>query len=122
MSRYKKFRSKYNRQWATSRYSSAKTRAISAYNKSGLNLSMPFMAGVAAAFVMPANPNIDMIGVAIATAPVKGFGKFKGAAQGYVFGQAMQHYILPRVGVNIPDLMNVNTLIGGGQSSSSTVI
>lgn len=113
MSRYRNFRAKYNRQWAGARYSSAKSRGRSAYNKSGLNLSMPFIAGLAAAFVMPADPKIDMAGVAVATMPIKGLGKIKGAAQGYVFGQAMQHYVLPMVGINIPDVMNMNSLTGG---------
>lgn len=87
--------------------------ARKAYSKSGLNLSMEFLAGLAGAFVVPANPNVDMIGVAVACAPIKGLGKVKGVAQGFVFGQAMQHYVLPRVGINIPDLMNAGNLLGG---------
>lgn len=93
--------------------------AKKAYAKSGLNLSMEFLAGLAGAFVVPANPQIDMVGVAVACAPVKGLGKIKGVAQGFVFGQAMQHYVLPRVGINIPDIMNANTLLGGGNTGNA---
>lgn len=90
----------------------AKSFGKKAYAKSGLNLSVPFLAGLAGAFVMPADPRIDMVGVAVATVPIKGLGKVKGVAQGYVFGQAMQHYVLPMVGINIPDVLNGSQLLG----------
>lgn len=111
----------YYRAKARSYGSRAYGGARRAYSKSGLNLSMEFMAGLAGAFVMPANPNIDMVGVAVACAPVKGLGKVKGVAQGYVFGQAVQHYILPRLGVNIPDLMNAGNLLGGSSAGSNVI-
>lgn len=93
-----------------------------AYSKTGMNLSMEFLAGLAGAFVVPANPDIDMVGVAVACAPIKGLGKVKGVAQGFVFGQAMQHYVLPKVGINIPDIMNATNLLGGSNTSGSNTI
>lgn len=92
------------------------------YGKSGLNLTMPFLAGLAGAFFMPANPQVDMAAVAVACAPIKGFGKFKGVAQGYALGQACQHYLLPQLGINIPDLMNASNLFGQGVKSAGNVI
>lgn len=74
-----------------------------AYAKSGLNLNLPFMGGVVAAFAVPQNTDLDMAAIMVAAAPVKGLGKVKGAAQGYIFGQALQHWLLPKAGVNIPD-------------------
>lgn len=103
------------RSYGTRAYSGARK----AYSKSGLNLSTEFLAGLAGAFIVPANPNIDMVGVAVACAPIKGLGKVKGVAQGFVFGQAMQHYVLPRVGINIPDIMNAGNLFGGSSAGNA---
>lgn len=100
----------YYRGKARSYVSRGRSYARRAYAKSGLNLSTEFLIGVAAAFCMPANPNIDMVAVAGACAPVRGFGKVKAVCQGYSLGQACQHYLLPQVGINIPDLINATSL------------
>lgn len=103
--RYKRYRAR-----ASGYYNKGRGYARRAYAKSGLNISTEFLVGFAGAFCMPANPNIDMVAVAAACAPVKGFGKIKGVAQGYSLGQALQHYLLPQVGINIPDLINATSL------------
>lgn len=103
--RYNRYRSK-----ARSYASRGRSYAKRAYAKSGLNMSTEFLIGLAGAFCMPANPNIDMIAVAGACAPVRGFGKIKGVCQGYSLGQALQHYLLPQVGIRIPDLINATSL------------
>lgn len=74
-----------------------------AYAKSGLNLNLPFMGGLVAAFAIPQHRDIDMAAIMVASAPVKGLGKAKGAAQGYIFGQALQHWLLPKANIVIPD-------------------
>lgn len=60
-------------------------------------------AGILAAFAVPQNTDIDMAAIMVAAAPVRGLGKIKGFAQGYVFGQALQHWLLPKAGIVIPD-------------------
>lgn len=63
------------------------------------------LGGIAAAFVMPQNQDIDMGAIMIATAPVKFVPwQARKATSGYIFGQALQHWALPKLGVNIPDL------------------
>lgn len=115
--RFAKYRGKA-RSYASRGYAGARR----AYSKSGLNLTSSFLIGLAGAFVMPANPMIDMAAVAVACAPVKGLGKVKGVAQGYALGQACQHYLLPQVGINIPDIMNAQTLLGQGAKAVGNYI
>lgn len=96
------------RAWAGRRYSNRGAyyaRAKGFYGKTGLTLNAPFMAGAAAAFVLPENEMLTVGGLLGATAPVKGLGPVKGAAQGYIFGQVLQKYVLPKLGVNIGNIM-----------------
>jgi hypothetical protein len=44
-----------------------------------------------------------------ATAPVKGLGPIKGAAQGYIFGQVCQKWVLPKLGINIGNVMGAGS-------------
>lgn len=87
--------------------------------KNGLNITTAFLGGIAGAFMLPASPQIDMAGVAVATAPIRGLGAVKGIAQGFVFGQAMQHYLLPMLGINIPDLANITGILGGNSATTT---
>lgn len=112
----------YYRAKARSYGSRAYSGARKAYNKSGLNLTSSFLIGLAGAFVMPQNSMIDMAAVAVACAPVKGLGKVKGVAQGYALGQACQHYLLPQVGINIPDVMDASGILGGGVRAVQNII
>lgn len=73
--------------------------------KFGLTITPAFIAGAVAAFVVPDNAMLDAGGIALACAPVKGLGPAKGAAQGYVLGQLMQQFVLPKLGINVPNLM-----------------
>lgn len=62
----------------------------------GLKLTMPFLAGVAGSFVIPASSTNGMVDTAIiaaAVAPVSGIGTVKGAAQGYILGKLLQTFI-----------------------------
>lgn len=85
------------------RYAYGKGRK--AYNKMGLNINMPFMAGFAGAFILPENEMLTVGSLVGATAPIKGLGMVKGAAQGYVLGQVTQKWILPKLGINFGNIM-----------------
>ncbi len=115
MARRRYYKKSYRRSYSSRKFYS---------KKGGLSIGMEFIAGLVGAFVMPASPQIDMAGVAVATAPVRGIGKIKAMAQGYVFGQSMQHYVLPAFGVNIPDVANLLTMLPGktGSTTSGNVV
>lgn len=110
------------RAWAGRRYANraayytkARSFGSAAYKRSGLQLNAPFLAGAAAAFVLPENEMLTVGGLLGATAPVRGLGPIKGAAQGYVFGQVCQKWLLPKLGVNIGNVM------GAGQTYGNVV-
>lgn len=72
-----------------------------AYGRSGLNLSMPFMAGAALGAFTEVDNNIpNEIKILAATAPVRGFGMVKGFAQGMLFGDVLYKYIKGGIGSN----------------------
>lgn len=72
-----------------------------AYGKSGLNLSMPFLAGAALGAFTDIDNNIPTeIKILGATAPVRGFGMVKGFAQGMLFGDVLYKYIKGGIGSN----------------------
>lgn len=85
----------------------ARSYARSAAQRTGLNTSMFFWGGVAAAFAIPQNTDIDMAAIMVNQFPMKGIPyQARQATGGYIFGQAAQHWLLPKVGVNIPDIGN----------------
>lgn len=89
----------------------------------GLYISTPHMAGIAAAFAVPQNTDIDMAAVGVATAPVRGFGAAKQFAAGYAFGQVLQHWALPKLGIRIPDFgAGVIPGIGTGNTTGNNVV
>lgn len=86
------YRSRAKAAWGNRRayYSTARSYASRAYNKSGLNLSTPFIVGAAASVLLPQqSAQVNAIAMLGASAPIKGFGAIKGAAQGYIFGEAL---------------------------------
>lgn len=96
------------RAWAGRRYAKRgayMARARGVYNKTGLNLSMEYMAGFVGAFVLPENEMLSIGAAAVAVAPIKGLGKVKGAGQGYLAGQIVQKWLLPKLGINIGNIM-----------------
>lgn len=88
----------------------------------GVKVGTPFLLGALAAFAVPQNTDIDMAALMIGTAPVRGLGAFKGGAQGYVFGQALQHWLLPKAGIVIPDLAGSALSFGSSSVRSGNVI
>lgn len=104
----RRFRGYAKKAWSNrgSYYSRARSFAGRSYGgKFGLNINMPFVAGFAAAFVAPENEMLTVGSLAAATLPVKGMGSVKGAAQGYVLGQVTQKWLLPKLGINIGNIM-----------------
>lgn len=90
------------------RFSGYGKRAKGYYNKSGLQLSTEFIAGVAIGLTnydarIPAE--LKILG---ACAPVKGFGKIKAFSQGMLLGDVIQ----ARTGINI--LGGSSTVSNGG--------
>lgn len=76
----------------------------------GLRITPTWAASFVAAFVVPDNSMIDAAAIAGATAPVKGMGMIRDAASGYLAGQLTQQFILPKLGINI------NNIMGGTQN------
>lgn len=71
----------------------------------GVRITTEWLIGFAAAFAVPQNKMIDAGAMVVATAPVRGLGQARGAAMGYVCGQATQHVLLPQIGIIVPDFL-----------------
>lgn len=83
----------YRKPSRTSYRSRTYAKGRSVYKKSGLNLTMPFMAGLIAGYTKFDNMLPAELVLGAATAPVKGFGTVKAAAQGLIFGNMIQRII-----------------------------
>lgn len=59
-------------------------------SKVGLNVSMPFLAGVAIGYTDLDSKIPSQLVLGAATAPIKGLGTVKAAAQGIIFGNLIQ--------------------------------
>lgn len=110
MARFSRVRKFYGNRAAY--YTKARGYASKAYAKSGLNLNTTFLAGVGAALVVPDNEMLTVGTLIGATMPIKGMGQVKGFSQGYVFGQVVQKYVLPKLGINFGNVMGGNASYG----------
>lgn len=108
MARFQRFRNAYSNRGAY--YSRGKTYAKNWYKSNNMN---NFLMGAGGAVVLPIagvqNSMLDLAALLVATAPIKGLGKFKGIAQGYIFTKG------------IMGAANINpaTLIRGGAGTTS---
>lgn len=85
----------------------------------GIKLTTEWILGFATAFAVPQNQMIDGAAMVLATAPVRGLGQARGAAMGYVCGQATQHIFLPKAGIYVPDFLG--SALGTQRSTGNTV-
>lgn len=106
MARFSRARKYYGNRKAY--YAKARGYGKKAYNMAGLRITPEFMAGFGAAFVVPDNAMLDAAAIVGTTLPIKGLGKVRGVASGYLLGQLTQQFILPKLGINFGNVMGGN--------------
>lgn len=74
------------------RYYQSKNWSRRTQNKMGINLSTPFLAGALLGFTNHDKAIPPTILLATATAPLRGIGTIKAAAQGVIFGNMLQTF------------------------------
>ena len=98
----------YRKSRRTSSRRSYRSRASGAYKKTGLSLSMPFLIGAAVGLSNLDNKIPKDLTLVAATAPIRGFGSIKAAAQGVILGNVVQHFTGFRTG-STPGYKNMFT-------------